>query len=290
MKSMTGFGYMEYQDEKYHISITLKSYNNRFLDIFVYLPPHLIPLEQRFREHLSNRILRGRVELYLKTLMFEENPSVVLDISFVRPYVRALRELAEAAGINEKVRLSHLLKIEGILKTDRNQNLEEYWQILEPILDSSFQSFERMRLQEGENTREDISKLLSIIDSEISMIEGKASQVEAKIKEGLKSRFYELLGDGIDETRILAETAVLLMKYDINEELVRIRSHLNNFSSIMEDNSPLAVGKKLDFICQELNREINTIGSKSMLLEVNSSVVSLKDSLEKIREQLRNVE
>ncbi len=288
MKSMTGFGYSEYRDERRHIVLALKSYNNRFLDISVYLPHYLAQLEIKVRDFLASRIMRGRVELSLKATEFEENPNVILDKSSVQVYVRTLTELAEAAGINEKVRLSHLLKIEGILKTEMSQDIEEYWEFLKPHLEAAFRQFEQMRLSDGAATREDIRRLLAVIDSEICKVEAQSSRIEARIKEGLKTRFYELLGNGIDENRILSETAVMLMKYDINEELVRIRSYMNNFKNSMKESG--APGKKLDFICQELNREVNTIGSKSMMLDVSNAVVVLKDSLEKIREQLRNVE
>ncbi len=288
MKSMTAFGFGEYQDEKLQVSLTLKSYNNRFQDILVYLPPHLSRLEPKFREFLSARIQRGRVELYVKIIEFEENPLVIPDKNLALGYIKALQELSEAAGIREKVRLSHLLRVEGILKIEKKQDLKRFWRIIKGLLDSTFQDYEEMRVKEGRATEDDIRKLLTEIGARVDEISGHSSLIETKIKEDLRERFYDLLGNDIDETRILAETAVMLVKHDINEEVVRIRSHINIFSEVMEEKK--AVGKKLDFICQEINREVNTIGSKILLFEVNNAVVSLKDSLEKIREQLRNVE
>jgi len=129
---------------------------------------------------------------------------------------------------------------------------------------------------------------LTKIDAELFAVEALSPRLEEKIKVDLKSRFEELLGSGMDESRVLAETAVILMKYDIHEEIIRARSHLKSFRGTLEEGG--AVGKKLDFICQELNREFNTIGAKNLLLEVDGSVVVLKDTVEKIREQLRNVE
>jgi uncharacterized protein (TIGR00255 family) len=288
MKSMTGFAYREHRDKKHKITITMKSYNNRFLDILVYLPSFLNPLEQKIRAFLSKRISRGRVELYVKAVELGQAAQIAVDPYYVESYVQALRQLAEAAGIREKIRLSHLLRIEGMLQSEQSLDLDEYWLDFEPVLDSVFEEFDELRKREGRATEKDIVGLLGQIETEISGLEAVAPQLEEKIKNDLRNRFEDLLANGIDENRILTETAVLLMKSDIHEELVRTRSHLASFKKILQERSPL--GKKLDFICQELNREFNTIGSKNLLSEVDSSIVVLKDALEKIREQLRNVE
>jgi len=288
MKSMTGFAYREHHDKKYKITITMKSYNNRFLDILIYLPPFLNPLEQKIREFLSKRILRGRVELYVKAAELGRATEIAVDPYYVKSYVQALRQLAEAAGIREKIRLSHLLRIEGMLKPEQSLDMDEYWPDFEPVLDSVFEEFDKLRQREGRATEKDIIGLLEGIETEISGLEAVAPQLEEKIKSDLRNRFEDLLANRIDENRILAETAVLLMKSDIHEELVRTRSHLESFKKILQERGSL--GKKLDFICQELNREFNTIGAKNLLSEVDSSIVVLKDTLEKIREQLRNVE
>jgi uncharacterized protein (TIGR00255 family) len=288
MKSMTGFAYREHRDKKHKITITLKSYNNRFLDILVYLPSFLNPLEQKIRAFLSKRISRGRVELYVKAVELGQAAQIAVDPYYVESYVQALRQLAEAAGIREKIRLSHLLRIEGMLQSEQSLDLDEYWLDFEPVLDSVFEEFDELRKREGRATEKDIVGLLGRIETEISRLEAVAPQLEEKIKNDLRNRFEDLLANGIDENRILTETAVLLMKSDIHEELVRTRSHLASFKKIIQERGPL--GKKLDFICQELNREFNTIGAKNLLSEVDSSIVVLKDALEKIREQLRNVE
>lgn len=288
MKSMTGFAYREHRDERHKITITMKSYNNRFLDILVYLPAFLNPLEPKIREFLSKRISRGRVELYLKASELSQAAEITIDPAYVQSYVQALRQLADAAGIRERIKLSHLMRIEGMLKAEQSLDLDAYWLILQPVLESVFQDFDRLRQSEGEATGRDVSELLGKIDEDIAKIEAVAPQLEKKIKNDLRSRFADLLENGVDENRILAETAVLLMKSDIHEELVRSRSHLQTFRQALEESGPM--GKKLDFICQELNREFNTIGAKNLLADVDGAIVALKDHVEKIREQLRNVE
>ena len=288
MKSMTGFAYREHRDERHKITITLKSYNNRFLDILIYLPSFLNPLEQKIREFLSQRISRGRVELYLKASELNQVAEIGIDPVYVDTYVQALRRLADAAGIRERIRLSHLMRIEGMLQAEQSLDLDAYWSDLQTPLASVFQEFDALRQAEGEATGKDILELLEKIEADIAKIEAVAPQLAEKIKADLRSRFKDLLSNGIDENRILTETAALLMKSDIHEELVRSRSHLQSFRRILGESGTM--GKKLDFICQELNREFNTIGAKNLLVEVDGAIVALKDHVEKIREQLRNVE
>jgi len=285
---MTGFAYREHRDERHKITITLKSYNNRFLDILIYLPSFLNPLEQKIREFLSQRISRGRVELYLKASELNQVAEIGIDPVYVDTYVQALRRLADAAGIRERIRLSHLMRIEGMLQAEQSLDLDAYWSDLQTLLASVFQEFDALRQAEGEATGKDILELLEKIEADIAKIEAVAPQLAEKIKADLRSRFKDLLSNGIDENRILTETAALLMKSDIHEELVRSRSHLQSFRRILGESGPM--GKKLDFICQELNREFNTIGAKNLLVEVDGAIVALKDHVEKIREQLRNVE
>ncbi|MEW5817440.1 MAG: DUF1732 domain-containing protein, partial [Spirochaetota bacterium] len=155
-------------------------------------------------------------------------------------------------------------------------------------LEKSFFDFEETRMAEGEITRRDIEGCLDEVDNSLNIIEKKAVIMEAKIIETIRERFYQLLGDDIDEARVLSETALMLVRFNINEEIIRMKSHIGNFREIMKTSGQ--IGKKLDFLCQELNREINTIGSKSIIYEINQAVIDIKEALEKIREQLRNVE
>lgn len=211
-----------------------------------------------------------------------------MDKTSVKSYNSALKEIAEAAEIDEKPHISHFLKLEGVLTTLKNRDIDQYSKILFQELDRAFEGFEEGRITEGEQTYKDIESNLDILEDLLALVKKNESRMETVFRENLISRFHELLDEGIDENRILSETAVLLMKYGIGEEINRLESHFKQFRIIMRESGP--VGKKLDFLCQEINREINTIGSKSTMLEISNSVVSAKDSLEKIREQLRNVE
>ncbi|MDC7126516.1 MAG: YicC family protein [Spirochaetales bacterium] len=288
MKSMTGYGYAEYQDEKIHLILEVKSYNNRYLDIIINQPVFLNPLEADIRKYINDRAERGRIEVYLRMRELEEDIVFHLDRSAAKTYSDALKELSQIAGINEKLELSHLLSFDGMLKAEKKRDIEEYKKKVFPLLEEAFKQWDDSRIKEGQETYNDISSSLDVIYGAVDLFEEKASEMEENIKTNIKTRFNEVLGDEVAEQRILAETAVLLVKYSINEEIVRLKGHLDSFKTSALSGD--AVGKKLDFICQEINREINTIGSKSVIIEINQKVVDVKDSLENIREQLRNVE
>jgi uncharacterized protein (TIGR00255 family) len=288
MKSMTGYGHSEYKDEKKQVVVELKSYNHRYLDIFVSVPSYLGPLEPRIREFVASRIERGKVEVYLKLREYEEELTVYVDRQAARNYLAELKGLKKATGVRGKPRLSHLLRMEGVLKTEKEVDVESLWQVVEPLLEKSFQEFDTSRQVEGEKTEKDILSHMDAIETGLAAIEEKSDYLEEKIQDDLRERFQQLLGEGVDENRVYSETAVLLVRYNINEELQRIKSHLSRFRTLASEER--VVGKKLDFVAQELNREINTIGSKSVLVEINQTVIDIKNSIEKVREQLRNVE
>ncbi len=288
MKSMTGFGYREYQDETIQLSITLKSYNNKYLDIFATVPQSCGQLEPEIREYLNERIARGRVECYLQIRELKETVDIQLDRDAVAMYVKTLREIVDIAGLSEEIHLSHLLRMDGLFRQNRLRDIDQIRARVFPVLEETFAAYEESRKLEGVKTRADIEKQLSTIGDAVNLIEEKAGEMEATFMETLRERFREVCGNVVDEQRVLTETAVLLVKYTINEEIVRMKSHLGQFGSAIAAEGP--VGKGLDFLCQELGREINTIGSKSVLLEINQKVLQVKEALERIREQVRNVE
>ncbi len=288
MKSMTGYGYRETATDRYTIYLEIKSYNNRYLDIQVNLPPFYGPLEPRIRERLSGIVERGRVEITCRTRVTEEDIQVQVDTGNAATYAHALRELARAAGIAPDLHVGHLMNMEGIIRFEKNRDLEEFWTSLEPVLDEVTADFEESRLKEGQRTREYILEQLRGIERNFGVIRSNSEKLEELLSRHLRERFREIAENSVDESRIAAETAVLLVKYSIGEEIERFEGHLKNFMSTL--NKRAGTSKKLDFICQELNREINTLSSKSFLLEVNQAVVEVKDGIEKIREQLRNVE
>ena len=288
MKSMTGYGLAEIHNDEISASVEIKSYNNRYLDIVINLPPFLSGLEMPVREYLSERCRRGRLEVALRYKEFNAELTVSLNKEAVKAYWNAAKESAGLLGIKAEPDLGMILSLEGVLETERIRDAEKALNVIMPLLEKTFDQFDADRRREGDHTCKDILSYIEALENSRNLIALRSDEMEGILKNNIKQRFEELLGDKIDENRILAETAVLLLKYTISEELSRLDAHLKEFRCEAERNQ--SPGKKLDFICQEINREINTIGSKSVIVEVSRETVNMKDALENIREQLRNVE
>jgi len=288
MISMTGYAYREKTGQDFSVSAEIRSYNNRYLDIFVNLPPWLSSLEMKIREQIASCCGRGKVEVFIRIREHNAPVNISVNTKAARAYFDSINNLAEELGLDEKPNLALLLGMEGVLEVEKNRNDERYWQEIEPLLLDAVKAFCAEREREGKHTEEDILANLEKIESSVKTVSSFAPVIENGIKENIKARFAELLGNQVDENRVLAETASLLLKYTISEEISRLNSHLNEFRAEAKNNP--RPGKKLDFLCQEINREINTIGSKSAIIEVSGEVVKMKEALENIREQLRNVE
>jgi len=292
MNSMTGYGYSEYSNSDFILSLEIKSYNNRYLDISFSAPAVLSSFETEVTERIKKAVSRGHLDVsfHLKTLKHDCRVSVDKDMAL--SYVQAaleVRQLCLDNGLAHEVRLSDILERDGVMTPVRMETDDTYKDAVFGCLDSALDSLCASRAREGLATKENLVNLVDHIADCLDKVEKHASELESNIKNNLKARIEEMLGDGnYDENRVLTEVAVMLMRYTINEEVVRLRAHIKEFRKLLE--SPEAVGKKLDFLCQEMNREINTIGSKSQIVEINFAVVEMKDSLENIREQIRNVE
>lgn len=287
MKSMTGFARREIDTPFLKGSLTIKAYNNRYLEISVYLPPYLAVLESRIRDAVAGTVIHGKVEAALRVREISDPPRVLVDSAAVSAVTDALRTAAAAAGIQEPLRLSDILSFDGVVSFERNIDADTAWEVLKGPVEECIAEFDRDRAREGRSTREDIERKLSVIEDSVGIVESEAPAIEASIRNNLASRFREVLGSEVDENRVLQEVASYLARHTINEEIVRMRSHLSAFRSSLEDPG---CGKKLDFLCQEMNREANTIGSKNILARIGEAVVSLKDAIENVREQVRNVE
>jgi uncharacterized protein (TIGR00255 family) len=288
MKSMTGYAWTTRQDEQYFLSVEIKGYNNRFLEISVYLPPFLSALESRVREQIAARFRRGKIEAAVKLREYNAPLVVSVNREAVTAYAGAIDLLTEEFGLEGKPSLETLLGLEGVLETEKGRDDERCWALIEPALREALDRFETERVREGNHTEKDILSYVDKIASLSEAVNGRAPEIETAFRESLRTRFRELLGEGMDEGRVLTETAALMVKASIAEELSRLSSHLADFRADAARNP--APGKKLDCLSQEINREINTIGSKSPDLAVSRAVVDMKDALENIREQLRNVE
>ena len=299
MNSMTGYGYEELVEEKLFLSVEIKSYNSRFLDLSINLPSSLSRLEHFFREKVTAAVVRGKVDVYIRLREEEPATTVLVNQEAVRSYAVAIAQVSQmlsemqgAAGSQvastSQSQLELILGQEGVLVSHREFDLDSYKALLEPVFDGALQQFLADRRREGENLKVDLQEKLAVLEDAAAFFTQWQPQMESTFKENLQRRFQELLGEGYDQQRVLTEVAALLVKYTINEEIVRLKSHLSALAKELVENA--TPGRKIDFICQEINREINTIGSKNQFTEVGAMVITAKDALENIREQARNVE
>lgn len=286
--SMTGYASREYSSENLTLSVEIKGYNNRYLDPQISLPSTLGRLEQELRDELKTRISRGRVEVYLRLQSGAEQTRVRIDDSQAEALVDAMNQLKRRYRLKNRPSLSDLMAFEGIIKLEKQRDQEDVLPVIRSTFSQALTEFNESRQREGESTARDILEQLQRFGNSFQVIRNEESRIESHINTQLRSRFQEVLGDRIEEDRILTELASLLVKHSINEEISRLQAHIQQFSE--EFNRGGAVGKRLDFLCQEMNRETNTIGSKNLLKEISAAVIDMKDALENIREQLRNIE
>jgi uncharacterized protein (TIGR00255 family) len=214
---------------------------------------------------------------------------VSADSQAAKMYAQAISQIAVSLGRkSDDIPLSLIVSQEGVLNITHEYDAESYWKKIEGIFNEVFEQFLSDRKREGENLKNDLLAKLSVLDQCAAFFKEWQPKMEEKFKEQITSRFKELLGDAVDENRIMTEVAAMMVKYTINEEIIRLHSHLSALRKEFSDNP--VPGKRIDFICQEANREINTIGSKNQFTEVGAMVINAKDALENIREQSKNVE
>lgn len=288
MTSMTGYSYVETSTETSTVSVEIKSVNSRFLDLTINLPPYLNQLESSFRAIISEKVVRGKIDVYIRVKENESDIEIAADTNAAKAYLDAIKKIADATGYSSDIPLSLIISQPGVLNTNLNYDVEKYGQMISPVLKEALDKFCADRKREGENLKKDLLSKLSKLEECAAFFKEWQPKMESNFKEQITAKFKELLADQVDENRIMTETAAMLVKYTINEEIVRLHSHLAAMKTEIENNP--APGKKLDFLCQEANREINTIGSKNQFAEVGAMVISSKDSLENIREQAKNVE
>lgn len=288
MTSMTGYGYNEMNYETAIVSVEIKSVNSRFLDLNINLPPFLNSIESYFRNKISQNITRGKVDVFIRVKELESDAQIYADTKMAKSYYDAIKEVAIATGYDEKsIPLSLILEQNGVLNSNKSYDVEKYQSMIDPIFDNALNQFVRDANREGENLLVDLKSKLLELEICADFFKKWQPKMENVFKEIITAKFNDLLKDNVDENRIMTEVAAMLVKYTINEEIVRLQSHIKAMKDELENNP--YPGKKIDFICQEMNREINTIGSKNQFAEVGAMVIKAKDSLENIREQSKNI-
>lgn len=292
LKSMTGYGKGEASNRGFRIKAELKSVNHRYLDITVKLPRYLIYLEESIKKLIKEKLGRGKVDVFIN-LDFESISSleVKVDIPLAMSFKNALSDLKDQLQIEDNIRLGNILSIPDVIKTEK-RDLDEasVWETLRSAVDSALSQLVVMRESEGQQLKLDMLEKLRTIEDITSEVKIRSPLVVEEYKRKLNERIASLLEEPtmIDQDRLAMEVAIYADKSSIDEELTRMNSHIAQFRSIIEEDG--AVGRKLDFLIQEFNREVNTIGSKSSDSIIVNKVVELKSEIEKIREQVQNIE
>ena len=292
-KSMTGFGRAVTEDGRDRaFSIELKSVNHRYLDINIRMPKSIFSLEDKIRGKIKESLNRGKVDLFINYKSYPKSDSAAkVDLDFARTYVEALISLRdEFPNIKDDISLSLISKHPDVISIEeKEESLDEIWNEIEPLLQKSLDGLLAMRIFEGTKLKEDIVLKTFEIEKLVAYIENKADTLVASYKLKLEERLKDLMQTvNVDENRVAMEVAVFADKVAIDEEITRLKSHIVHLRKTLEISEPM--GRKLDFIMQEMNREANTIASKSTDLNITNKVIDIKNILEKIREQVQNIE
>ncbi len=289
--SMTGFGRGQYKTGEVEVSVEIRSVNHRYSDISIRMPRYLSFLEEKVREYIQHRIYRGRVDLFITYEILEQKMlEVRVDSQLARNYMSALSSLRESMGLKDDITLSFLASLPDVINKRQGElDEEEVWNQICPALEQAVEVLVEMRRREGENLKMDVMTRLETIGRLVSEIEGRSRNVILEYRDKLEKRVGELSrGIELDSDRLYQEVVIFADRSNIAEEIVRLRSHISQTHNTL--NGVGAVGRKLDFLVQEMNREINTIASKANDKDISSRVVDIKSEIEKIREQVQNIE
>lgn len=290
--SMTGFGRGEYKDDNYQFLVECKTINHKYADINIRLPRKLSFLEDKARILVKDYIKRGRVDLYIKLdLLGSEDVNLKFDEELATQYVSILKQIKDKFDLVDDISVMNIAKFPDVIKTEEKEDDEDkLWLMLKVALENALLKLKEMRSEEGKKLAEDIQNRCDLLKNYIEDIEKYSYNVVIDYKEKLKDRISDMLEDPsiIDESRLAQEVAIYADKSSITEEIVRFKSHIEQLKNTVVKNE--SIGRKIDFLIQEMNRETNTIGSKSSDLNITNLVVEVKSELEKIREQIQNIE
>lgn len=290
MKSMTGFGRANYENDGRIYNIEIKSVNHRYTDVSVKMPRSISYLEEKVKKEITNSISRGKVDVYIT---FENNSAkgknIKINKELAKIYIDELRELASENDINSNIPVTEISKLPDVLVIENVEEEDIIWNELEVVLKEALENFIIMRTQEGNKIKEDLEKRIARIEEKVSKISEYSTGLVEEYVVKLETRIKEILKtDVVDHERLNQEIVIYADKCSIEEELTRLNSHIVQFRNFINMENP--IGKKIDFLIQEMNRETNTIGSKSGSLEITNLVIEMKTEIEDIREQIQNIE
>ncbi len=291
LKSMTGYGREQRLVGNREILVEIRSVNHRYYEFNARLPRAYGYLEEKLKSFLNGKISRGKVEVAV-SIFNQEGADACIEVNpiIANGYINALREANKELNLKDDITLTQIMRFPDVFTVKKvTEDEEEIWNAVKEVAEVALDKFVSMRQTEGEKMKEDVSSKLDFIEKVVGEIEERSPMVTESYRERLTSKLKAVLEDkNIDEARIITEAAIFSEKTAVDEETVRLRSHISQFRKLIETDEP--VGKKLDFIVQEMNREVNTTGSKCQDLTITQMVVNLKSEIEKIREQIQNIE
>ena len=291
IKSMTGYGKSEQTIDSLNVTVEIKSVNHRYFEFSARVPREYGFLEEKLKKYCNSLITRGKVECYVSVEDLEDREMEVnVNETLAAGYVKALKELSERFGLKDDISAVTLSRYPDVITLHKaSEDEERIWNAVKTVAETAVSKFIEMRETEGSKLRGDILSRADYIIECVEFIEGSSPETVREYNEKLKQRMKELLGDAaVDEQRLLNEAAIYADKIAVDEETVRLRSHISQLRDFM--NSSEAIGRKLDFLVQEINREANTIGSKAQDFDIAKKVIAIKAEVEKIREQVQNIE
>ncbi len=291
IKSMTGFGRCEITENNRKFTVEMKSVNHRYLDINIKMPKKLNFFESSIRTELKNYISRGKVDLFIAYEDYtENNASIRYNRELAAEYMKYLRQMQEDFGLEDDIRVSTLSRYPDVFTMEeQNADEEKLWKELQKAIRGAAEGFVQTRIVEGEHLRDDLTEKLDGMLKLVDFIAERSPQIVQEYRQKLEDKVKDLLGDAqVDENRLLTEVTIFADKVCVDEELVRLRSHITTTKATLLEGG--SIGRKLDFIAQEMNREANTTLSKSNDLEISNCAIELKTEIEKVREQIQNIE
>ncbi len=291
IKSMTGFGRCEITENDRKFTVEMKSVNHRYLDVNIKMPKKLNFFESAIRGELKNYISRGKVDVFITYEDFTENNTTIrYNKEVATEYLKYLREMAQEFDLDDDIRVSTLSRYpEVFTMEEQTMDEEELWKGLQKAIKGAAENFVQTRITEGENLRNDLIQKLDNMLSLVDFITERSPQIIKEYREKLMTKIQDILGSvQVDENRLLTEVTIFADKVCVDEELVRLRSHIETTKKTLLEGG--SIGRKLDFIAQEMNREANTTLSKSNDLDISNCAIELKTEIEKVREQIQNIE
>ena len=291
IKSMTGFGRCEIADNNRKFTVEMKSVNHRYLDVNIKMPKKLNFFESAIRGELKNYISRGKVDVFITYEDFsEDNSTVRYNKEVAEEYLKYLRQMVEDFGLDDDIRVSTLSKYpEVFTMEEQGVDEDELWKELRKAVAGAAEMFVQTRIAEGEHLKDDLIEKLDGMLTLVDLVAERSPQIVGEYRQKLEDKVRELLGDNtLDEGRLLTEVTIFADRICVDEEIVRLRSHIETTKKTLIEGG--SIGRKLDFIAQEMNREANTILSKANDLRVSNCAIELKTEIEKVREQIQNIE